>query len=285
MKKIERVLIVDIPSPGQLGAVFSDLIVALTHTLTSMGIRVDYSRRLQSTTDPVIVFGLYRLFIKQSLNKDLPRNYFIFNLAPIFQGQLEWFDNYVRYLARQPSSIDYAHFNADQLDDARSVAGGTHIFEFGYFNLFPYAGFRPGENFVFYGSLNPERTQRLAAFKQAGVKVEVLQNVWGLERDMQIRCAKGVLNIGKYKPNILEVYRLWHTLCLGAPVFSDAGIDARLVTAHARYARIFSRLEPAHLAMEPVSPALYQAETSFSRSVQALLAFMAERAGPVSGPA
>lgn len=277
MGAVQRIVIVDIPSPGQLGSVFSDLILALTHTLHLLGVDVTYSRKLYPTKDPVIIFGMYRLFIKPQPRRNLPDNYFIFNLAPLFQEKLAWFDEYIGYLARQKASLDYAHFNADVLNKARLATGGTHIFNFGYINLFPYEGFKTSDKFVFYGSLNPERLKRLDEFKKAGVNLEVLQNSWGLERDMQIRMAKAVVNIGKYNPNLLEVYRIWHTLCLGSAVYSDAGVDAQLAEKHAPFVKIFNRLDEKSLQEEPISAAVYKKETDFTASVQALMVFIKEK--------
>lgn len=277
MRSLQRVVIVDIPSPGHLGAVFSDLILALTHTLHSLGVDVTYSRKLYPTKDPVIIFGMYRLFIKQQPRKNLPDNYFVFNLAPLFQNKLAWFDAYIDYLAKQTASIDYAHANADVLDGARLAGGGTHLFKFGYFNLFPYEGFKSSDKFVFYGSMNQDRLKRLGDLKKAGVNLEVLQNAWGLERDMQIRMAKAVVNIGKYNPNLLEVYRIWHTLCLGTAVYSDAGVDTRLTDSHAPYLRIFNRLDEKSLQEEPISASVYRKETDFTASTQALMAFIKEK--------
>lgn len=277
MQKIDRIVIVDLPSPRDLGAVFADLIVALVHTLTASGVKVEYSRRLYRTSDPVIVFGFYRLFINKPLEHQLPKNYFIFNLAPIYQGKLGWFDAYIDYLGRQPSSIDYSYLNVDKLDQKRSLPGSVHLFKFGYFNLFPHSGFLAQDSFVFYGSLNPIRLKRLNDFKKAGIKIEILENTWGLERDIQVHTARAVINIGKYQPNILEVYRLWHSLCLGAPLMSDAGADARLVADYQPYVRIFDQVQPEHLGIAPISAAVYRAETQFSHSVNALLAFMQER--------
>ncbi len=104
--------------------------------------------------------------------------------------------------------------------------------------------------------------------------MNVLQNVWGHERDIQIRKAKAIINIGKYNPNILEVYRIWHSLCLGTPVYSDAGIDETLTKQYSKYVNIIERLEVDSFLIPPVSPNLYKKETNFMESVNALLDFI-----------
>ncbi len=275
MAKPTCVVIADLPSPGHLGGVFSELIVALTHTLHTLGVTVDYTRQLPRTRHPVIVFGLYRAFLKTPPTQKLPGNYFIFNLAPLALGKLEWFDHYIRYIAQHPC-IDYAPHNADLLETVRGPGHRAHLFKFGYFNLLPFSGFDRGSAYVFFGALNEARKNRLDELRAAGVPLTVLQNTWGLERDIQLRRARAVINIGKYEPNLLEVYRLWHTLCLGTPVYSDAGADARLAASHAPYVRIFERLDASSLQETAISPEVYRRETDFTASTQSLLDFISD---------
>ena len=96
----------------------------------------------------------------------------------------------------------------------------------------------------------------------------------GHERDIQIRKAKAIINIGKYDSNILEVYRIWHSLCLGSSVYSDAGIDEILTKQYSKYINISKQLEIGSFSIPPVSPSLYKKETSFTESVKALLDFI-----------
>jgi len=268
-----EITLVDIPSPGILGGVYSDLILALTHSINSLGFKVSYERRLISTTSPVIIFGLYREFINKSPQILLPSNYFNFNLAPTLETKTQWFQNYLKCVSKH-NLIDYSYSNISNISKLSVNSRPAHLFNFGHFDLMPFKGFEQGESYLFYGKLNDDRVERLQSFKDAGLKLNVLQNVWGHERDIQIRKAKAIINIGKYNPNILEVYRIWHSLCLATPVYSDAGIDETLAKQYSKYINLSERLEIGSFLIPPVSPSLYKKETSFMESVNALLNFI-----------
>ena len=141
---------------------FSDLILALTHTLHKMGINVQYSRTLPATHDPVIVFGSYRFFMKSVVKNRMPDNYFFFNLAPLAMGKFEWFDRYIQYIAQQ-NVIDYSYKNLELLQETRTQATEAFVFGFGFFDLFPFSGFQRSNHYLFFGTLNPERVHRLSA--------------------------------------------------------------------------------------------------------------------------
>lgn len=273
MQAKKEIIIVDIPSPGVLGGVFADLILALTHSLDKLGFRVVYERRLVRTTSPVIIFGMYREFIKKTPKIRLPENYFIFNLAPLLNEGVPWFDNYIDCLLEN-NSIDYSYVNIDFIGERRSAPKKTHLFEFGYFDLMPFRGFQRTDSYLFYGKINEGRMLRLKGFREAGVNIAILENIWGHERDIQIRTAKAIINIGKYNPSLLEVYRIWHSLCIGTPVYSDAGVDGGLVHCYAKYSNIVEHLNVEALALAPIAPEIYRRETSFIENTRALLDFI-----------
>ncbi|MFM7024489.1 MAG: hypothetical protein ACKOWC_00285 [Limnohabitans sp.] len=269
----KEVVVIDIPSPGVLGGVFSDLILALTHAMSRLGVKVVYSRQFVKTHHPVLVFGLYREFINKTPQIQLPDNYFPFNLSPIMPEASEWFDHYIRCIANH-HLIDYSWRNAEQIRQRAPAGKNLHVFDFGYIDLMPFGGFQRSDTCLFYGKLNDDRVRRLRQFQEAGLKLNILQNVWGHERDIQIRTAKAIVNIGKFNPNILEVYRIWHSLCLGTPVYSDAGVDATLVERYSKYVHIVDSLDMNALAAEPISPDIYRQSTDFMESTRALLKFM-----------
>lgn len=269
----KEITIIDIPSPGILGGVYSDLILALTHSINLLGYKVSYERRFIRTTNPVIIFGLYREFINNSPQIQFPENYFNFNLAPIIDTKISWFQNYLQCVSKH-NLIDYSYNNISYLSKLMVSSRPTHLFNFGFFDLMPFKGIERSEHYLFYGKLNEVREQRLKYFQNAGLKLNVLQNIWGHERDIQIRKAKAIINIGKYDPNILEVYRIWHSLCLGTSVYSDAGIDEILTKQYSKYINISKQLEIGSFSIPPVSPSLYKKETSFTESVKALLDFI-----------
>jgi hypothetical protein len=273
MQTDREIVIIDIPSPGILGGVFSDLILALTHALSLLGVKVSYSRQFVETTKPVIVFGLYRAFINQPKTIQLPENYFIFNLSPVIAGTGGWFDHYVNCL-KTHNLIDYSYLNIGNIAQSVGSARIRHLFDFGFIDLMPFAGFQRSDSYLFYGKLNEDRSRRLKQFQEAGVKLQVLQNVWGHERDIQIRTAKAIINIGKFNPNVLEVYRIWHSLCLETPVYSEPGVDLTLAERYRTFIHMTDHLDADALAAPAVSPDVYRKETDFLESTRSLLRSM-----------
>ena len=146
----KEVVIVDMPSPGVMGGVYSELILALIHSINSLGFKVSYERRLIQTKNPVIVFGFYRYFINNSPKIQLPSNYFIFNLAPIVDTQTHWFQNYLG-CACNHNLIDYSHNNIAYFTKKITSQKLMHIFGFGYINLMPFEGLDRSENYLFFG--------------------------------------------------------------------------------------------------------------------------------------
>lgn len=273
MHHAREIVIVDIPSPGTLGGVFSDLILALAHALSLLGVKLVYSRQFVETTKPVIIFGLYRAFINQPKRIQLPENYFIFNLSPVIESTGGWFDHYVSCLSTH-HLIDYSPLNVFNIAKVHAAPRSHHVFDFGYINLMPLGDFQRSDSFLFYGKLNEDRSQRLKALQEAGVKLQILQNVWGHERDIQIRTSKAVVNLGKFNPNVLEVYRIWHSLCLGTPVYSEPGADLALAERFSSFIRMAGQLDAEALAAPAVSPDVYRQETDFVESTRSLLRSM-----------
>ncbi len=203
----------------------------------------------------------------------MPWNYFIFNLAPIMETKAVWFQDYIKCLSRH-NLIDYSFNNISSIGNLNAGSVPAHFFDFGFFDLMPFRGIERSDNYIFYGKLNEDRMKRLKSFQSAGLKLNIMQNIWGHERDIQIRKAKAVVNIGKYDPNILEVYRIWHSLCLGTPIYSDAGIDEVLAKKYSKYINLSNRLEVDSFLTPPESANLYQDETSFIESTKSLLTFL-----------
>ena len=130
----QEIVIVDIPSQGELSGVFSDLIIALIHSMSLLGFKVTYERSLIRTTKPVIVFGLYRLFINKKTRVQMPGNYFIFNLAPIMETKISWFEDYIKCLSMH-NLIDYSFKNITKIQGSKPISRQSHFFNFGYFEL------------------------------------------------------------------------------------------------------------------------------------------------------
>jgi predicted mannosyl-3-phosphoglycerate phosphatase (HAD superfamily) len=83
------------------------------------------------------------------------------------------------------------------------------------------------------------------------------------------------LNIGKFEQHILEVYRIWHSLCLGTPVISERGTDVQLSRTWARYVNFVTDLDQLNtMKIDVTGPKLYAAESSLKDEVARLQNWM-----------
>ncbi len=197
----KEITIVDIPSPGILGGVYSDLILALCHSMNSLGFKVSYERDLVRTANPVIIFGLYREFINNSPQIQLPPNYFNFNLAPILGTNTPWFQNYLQCACKN-NLIDYSYSNISYFNEKRGTSKASYLFNFGYFDLMPFKGPERGDSYLFYGKLNQDRIERLKSLQNSGLKLNVLL-MFGAMSGISKFAKQKLLSISE---NIIQIY-------------------------------------------------------------------------------
>jgi hypothetical protein len=81
---------------------------------------------------------------------------------------------------------------------------------------------------LFFGQVNPRRAAVLARFAQAGVRVEIAQNLYGAERDALLARAKIVLNVHTHDDSVLEMARVVDTLANHRPLVTELGPRARV---------------------------------------------------------
>lgn len=81
---------------------------------------------------------------------------------------------------------------------------------------------------LFYGSLNPRRSQILNALKAAGVNVHTVFGVYGKDRDDLIARAKVVLNIHFYESKVFEIVRVSYLLANSKAVVTECSADAEM---------------------------------------------------------
>lgn len=271
---MKRVGILDIPSRGMLGGVSAELILALSTAFRELGVETTYSRHHIERATPTLVFNYYRLFIDGKIPTPLPPSAHIFNLSPIVDTDKAWYRSYISYLSEAASVIDYSDLNLRKLQ-TYSPDKRRFRFTFGYLPLSAMRFPERNTEWLFYGKLNDYRSTRLKQLAQQGLRLKVLNNVWGFERDLQIATCRAVVNFGKFERNILEVYRLWHTLCLGTPVLSERGVDEVLTREWTPYVTYVDRIAHAQdLEAALVSPARFQTETSFHNNARELFDFI-----------
>lgn len=81
---------------------------------------------------------------------------------------------------------------------------------------------------LFYGAVNERRYRILEAIKAAGLRVVLVTNMFGAERDRVIARSKVVLNMHYYDNKIFEIARVGFLLANGKAVVTEAGLDTEI---------------------------------------------------------
>ncbi|UCH10964.1 MAG: hypothetical protein JSU61_03495 [Fidelibacterota bacterium] len=76
---------------------------------------------------------------------------------------------------------------------------------------------------LFYGLVDKRRLHILRGLEQAGLKVKLLQGVYGAERDEWIARSRVVLNMHLYEARIFELVRVFYLLANSKAVVSECG--------------------------------------------------------------
>ncbi len=74
---------------------------------------------------------------------------------------------------------------------------------------------------LFYGSMNDHRALILENLRRAGLRLHILQGIYGPERDAFLSQARAVLNLHFYEAQILEQVRCFYPLINGKAVISE----------------------------------------------------------------
>lgn len=266
MRAIDRLCLVEyVPETAEGKHSFGELIGALSTAFQDIGIRIDYRVNDLDPLLPNLVFGYHRL-IREAVSKEraqarrrsrpgkrypfaaiahrfsawrgaksaenagtpswlLPDNCIVFNLEPL-NRPAPWLDAYRRFLADSRLVVDYSTVNLELISRAGDPT--AHRFRYGYIPLSPFRLPAGNDRLAFFGFVSGRRRKILRRLESAGVGVDVHRNIWGTQRDLLMASAGTTLNLSKHDNSILEVYRLWLSLCLGIPVISEHGTDPEL---------------------------------------------------------
>lgn len=248
---------------------FSELIGALFTAFTDMGIEVSYRQNQIDKTTTNIIFGCHRLVQSFKDVGVLPGNCIVFNLEPLNPESEN--PSHLKYLdlLKQSRVIDYSDRNCRLL--AKEGNDKVYRFKFGYTSLTPYKFPSKGNHLLFYGEPTDRRKSIIENVLNQKIPLFGIVDYWGFERDYEIATSRAVLNISKRDNTILEVYRLWHSLCLGTSVISEKGLDTVLVDEWKEYVGFIDN--PYQISSDTVnlapSPEYFRMQTSFhSESVK-----------------
>ncbi|WP_219350272.1 hypothetical protein, partial [Kingella negevensis] len=90
----------------------------------------------------------------------------------------------------------------------------------------------PDIDVLFYGSLNERRVNILNQLPKQGLRVEVLQDVFGKERDKWIARSKVVLNMHYFDSQIFEIVRCFYLMTNGVAVVSEVNPNTSIQAAY-----------------------------------------------------
>lgn len=74
---------------------------------------------------------------------------------------------------------------------------------------------------LFYGSMNPRREQILKQLLAKGLKVKLIFNLYGAERDWYLERSRAVLNLHYYDAQVFQQVRSFYPMINGIPVVSE----------------------------------------------------------------
>ncbi|MCP5256436.1 MAG: methyltransferase domain-containing protein [Burkholderiaceae bacterium] len=181
---------------------------------------------------------------------ELPRNAVIFNLEQLpAWAEIHGADAHF-YLDRlmRHRVWDYSQANVAWLA-ARGHARAAHM-PLGYVPELSRIPARVQDvDVLFYGMPNPRRARVLEALRGRGLRVEVLQGVYGEERDAWIGRAKVVLNMHYYESKLFEIARVSYLLANRKAVVCEHSVmgaddaDLRAGMAYAPYEQLAETCE------------------------------------------
>lgn len=268
---VNKLFLCEFHRPEYKIATLADLVFALLGTFNKQKINTYYLQNSCSKEGVNIIFGAHRLFKDGARVNPFPPNSIIFNLEPLYEySEVPSHLHYLEALQQWPV-IDYSPNNMELLSKIGN--GQAYRFKFGYL---PLANFSPppkSERFLFYGILSDRRKLILQTLVDRKVNVTGYQALWGFERDYEILNSKAVLNISKTSQSYLEIYRLWHSLCLDTAVISERGLDPVLCSEWSQFVRFTDDMLSLTLSntTDLVPASLYRERTSFGASCESLL--------------
>lgn len=263
----EKVCLAEFHRPDMKIPTFSELIGSLITSLTKLGVNASYSQNKIEAPGINIIFGSHRIIQSFENVGPIPGNCIVFNLEPLNPTSDDPLHLKYLNLLKQSIVIDYSDKNCKILNQA----GNDKVFrfKFGHTSLTPFKFPARGNHLLFYGEPTRRRRTVIETLLNNKISLFGIVDYWGFERDYEISTARAVLNISRNESTILEVYRLWHSLCLGTPVISEKGSDPVLVDEWINYVGFVDNLlqVSGETANSLPSPDHYKAQTSFHSEV------------------
>lgn len=212
-----------ITPPGYVHSqAFSELAESLHHALLALGHDSVLSTRTDNRRRRHIVFGA-NLLVKRP--QPLPEDSILYNLEQLGPDS-PWDTPAYRELLSRYRVWDYAQSNIRRLAEHGIAAEHLPV---GWMPQLKRIAERGRDlDVLFYGVVNQRRADALNAVIARGLRLHVLTDVYGRERDAWIARSRVVLNLHHYPANLFEVVRVSYLLGNGVCVLSERGDDAEL---------------------------------------------------------
>jgi hypothetical protein len=205
-----------ITPPGYVHSqAFSELAESLHHALLALGHDSVLSTRTDNRRRRHIVFGA-NLLVKRP--QPLPEDSILYNLEQLGPDS-PWDTPAYRELLSRYRVWDYAQSNIRRLAEHGIAAEHLPVGWMPQLKRIPERG--RDVDVLFYGVVNQRRADALDALVARGLRLHVLTDVYGRERDAWIARSRVVLNLHHYAANLFEVVRVSFLLGNGVCVLSE----------------------------------------------------------------
>lgn len=218
---------------------FAEVAETVHLALQALGHDSVLSTRLDNRRRRHIVFGPHLLVRSPQA---LPPDSILYNLEQLGAGG-PWDTPAYRALLRAHTVWDYAPSNIAVLAADGIAAAHLPIGWMPHMRRIAEAPLRDVD-VLFYGSVYERREPVLKALQARGLRLQMLFNVYGAERDAWIARSRIVLNFHGYDACLFEAVRVSWLLGNGACVLSERGSDPGL---EADYREAVEFVEHAHL--------------------------------------
>ena len=202
---------------------FAEVAETVHLALQALGHDSVLSTRLDNRRRRHIVFGPHLLVRSPQA---LPPDSILYNLEQLGAGG-PWDTPAYRALLRAHTVWDYAPSNIAVL--AADGIAAAHL-PIGWMPQMRHIADAPlrDVDVLFYGSVYERREPVLKALQARGLRLQMLFNVYGAERDDWIARSRVVLNFHGYEACLFEAVRVSWLLATGACVLAEHGADAAL---------------------------------------------------------
>lgn len=201
--------------------VFDEILQMLEFELRSIGVESRIVANKLYPGEPSILVGWHLL--SETQLRGLPNNVIVYNFEPLWSK----YSAYLSKISSLPSGVtfwDYDQFNVELIRKTFHNVNVLHApLGFSESLVQDSKGTRCEHDVLFYGSLNERRLSIIRQLELHNVRTKVLFNVYSLERDIEIKASRIVLNI-HYGSPLLESPRLYPLWANKVPVVSELAL-------------------------------------------------------------